>query len=767
MDLELREHQLAVINSLRENFKKGINRQLLYAPTGFGKTEVAIFLMKAVAEKQNRAAMMMDRLVLVDQTSKRLTKYSLKHGVFQAGHTHWSPSERLQVCSAQTMEVRPNFPATDLLIVDECFSGDTLVTTPFGQTRIDKVRLGDAVLNQSGIGTVQAISIKPAHEIFVMEFDDGTIIECTGNHPFFTPSGWKIAREVGIGESFFSLQAVRLLWERVQTLGQEARKRESQVGISRVRVESAADLFNILCQEIQEPDEQSSKQNENEGQVKRNSTQTYQAWRQRAIATFTSIGTSSCAGGGMGGGTCGGNEDEASWAWLSDLLQDRHSQFRQEDWNRGGRRESHNLGSYQSGQEKVRIPYFPRLVNVSHIQRESPIPVFNLQVSGHPSYFANGKLVHNCHIVRKQTVQYIVENPDMKVIGLTATPFTRGLGEIYGEVVTGSTTNDLVTNKWLCPLRVYIAKEIDMTGAKKVAGEWSADEVSERGMKITGDIVSEWQKKTFELFGKPEKTIVFCAGVNHGAQLCEEFAKAGYNFVSISYKDSSELKREAIEDFSRPDTTIHGLIATDILTRGFDVPDVKIGVSARPFSKSLSSHIQQMGRIMRTYPGKDYAVWLDHGGNYLRFQKDWDEVYDKGVQKLDDLLERAKKEPTEKEKKQSKCPVCGFLWPKAADSCPSCGHVKPKRPRIESVAGELSELIKGAKPGRDDKQQFYSELIYYATQRQYNPHWASHKYREKFGVWPSGLHEAARAPRAMTLRWIKEKNIAYARNRRS
>jgi DNA repair protein RadD len=490
MELELREHQLDVINSLRENFKKGIKRQLLYAPTGFGKTEVAIYLMKATAEKYNRAAMMMDRLVLVDQTSQRLSKYTYGMGSIQSGHSHWRPIERLQVCSAQTMEARPNFPQTDLLIVDEC------------------------------------------------------------------------------------------------------------------------------------------------------------------------------------------------------------------------------------------------------------------------------------HVVRKQTVEYINANPDMKVIGLTATPFTKGLGEIYDAVVTGATTGSLVEKKWLTPLKVYIAKEIDMTGAKKVAGEWSADVVQERGMKITGDIVSEWKKKTYEIFGKPVKTIVFCAGVDHGAQLCQEFAEQGFNFVSISYKDSDDVKREAIEDFSRPDTMIHGLIATDILTRGFDVPDVLIGVSARPFSKSLSSHVQQMGRVMRTYPGKEFAVWLDHSGNYLRFQDDWDEVYEQGVNKLDEKLEKAKKEPTDKEKKQSKCPRCGYLWPRTADSCPACGYVREKR-LVESVSGELQELIKGVKPVRDDKQRFYSELLYVAEQRNYNPHWASHKYREKFGVWPKGLYERTAFPSTTTLNWIKAKNIAFAKSRKS
>jgi DNA repair protein RadD len=55
-----------------------------------------------------------------------------------------------------------------------------------------------------------------------------------------------------------------------------------------------------------------------------------------------------------------------------------------------------------------------------------------------------------------------------------------------------------------------------------------------------------------------------------------------------------------------------------------------IGVSARPFTKSFMSHVQQMGRVMRSYPEKDFALWLDHSGNYLRFQEDWDELYHDG-----------------------------------------------------------------------------------------------------------------------------------------
>jgi len=118
--LELRIHQEEVVQKLREGFANGHRCQLLYAPTGFGKTEVAMAIMKAVAEKYKKCAMVMDRIVLVDQTSRRLTKYGIEHGVMQSGHWRHRPYEHIQVCSAQTLEKRQTFPEIDLLIIDEC-----------------------------------------------------------------------------------------------------------------------------------------------------------------------------------------------------------------------------------------------------------------------------------------------------------------------------------------------------------------------------------------------------------------------------------------------------------------------------------------------------------------------------------------------------------------------------------------------------------------------------------------------------------------------
>jgi len=374
-------------------------------------------------------------------------------------------------------------------------------------------------------------------------------------------------------------------------------------------------------------------------------------------------------------------------------------------------------------------------------------------------------IIDECHVQRRKTVELIKNNPQIKVIGLTATPFTDGLGNTYTNVVGALPTGELIDKGWLTPLKVYIAKEIDMTGAKTVAGEWSADEVTERGMKITGDIVSEWIKKTHEIYNKPMKSIVFCSGVQHGRDLEEKFKQEGYNFVSISYKEDDEFKRETIEEFSKPDSNIHGLIATDILTRGFDVSDVCIGVSARPFSKSFSSHVQQLGRIMRPHEGKEFAIWLDHSGNYLRFRKDWDKLYDHGVQELKDGSEKARKEPTEREKKESKCPSCGGLWTSDNNICDECGFERKNPRELINVPGELTELDIANRKLIIDNQQFYSEVLYYSRVKGYKDGWASHKYKEKFGVWPRGMKDIPATPSPATLGWIKSRVIAFAKGK--
>jgi hypothetical protein len=88
------------------------------------------------------------------------------------------------------------------------------------------------------------------------------------------------------------------------------------------------------------------------------------------------------------------------------------------------------------------------------------------------------------------------------------------------------------------------------------------------------------------------------------------------------------------------------------------------------------------------------------------------------------------------------------------------------RSSVESVAGALEELVRKQKADNQGQQRFYSELLWYAAQKHYNPNWAAHKYREKFGVWPRGLGTDTVPPSAQTIGWIRSRMIAYAKSRR-
>jgi superfamily II DNA or RNA helicase len=402
-------------------------------------------------------------------------------------------------------------------------------------------------------------------------------------------------------------------------------------------------------------------------------------------------------------------------------------------------------------------PYEPiQICSIQTLARKDDIPKFDMII------------VDEAHVNYKTTVDYINANPDMKVIGLTATPFTKGLADVYTNVIGAQPMSNLVEDGWVVPMKVYIAKEIDMTGAVKNSfGEWDARDASERGLKIVGDVVSEWVKKTYEIYGEPRKTIVFCAGVEHGKELVRQFAQAGYNFVSISYKEDDEFKRQTIEDFARPDTNIHGLVATDILTRGFDVSDVHIGVSARPFSKSFSSHVQQIGRVLRPHEGKEFGTWLDHSGNFLRFRNDWDDLYHDGVTELKAGGETVKREPTEREKKEAKCPKCLALWTSKDNTCSSCGHVRQSLASITSIAGKLEELQESNRKLQIANTDFFAELQYYGRSKGYKEGWAAIKYKEKFGVYPNGLKVSPKPPSNPTLKWIKSRTIAYVKGKQA
>lgn len=386
------------------------------------------------------------------------------------------------------------------------------------------------------------------------------------------------------------------------------------------------------------------------------------------------------------------------------------------------------------------------------------------------------------HIKIKSVTDMIASSPQMKVIGLSATPFTPGLGKIYSNIVNVTTTNKLISEQWLAPLKIYAARPINMTGAKiKFDGEWEPSEIEKRSLDIIGDIVTGWTAKTDQHFGGPVKTIIFSATVAHGEELCRQFQAAGMNLHQVSYKDGNDQKRRGlIEEFRKPDSDIMGLVSCEALGRGFDVPDIRCVIAARPYRKSLSSWVQQIGRGMRSYPGKDFCLLLDHSNNYIRFQEDMEAFFESGIHELNDadLDSKVRKEPEEKKGKNT-CEGCGYVLHLKDEACPSCGKERPRRRNeVAHVPGELTEVGKGRAKDASwlaDKAQVQREIWGYSLARKKGDldaatRFANAQYRNIYNEWPhrafrniepsAPSHEVERKIRANLVKFFKTRQAA-------
>jgi len=296
-------------------------------------------------------------------------------------------------------------------------------------------------------------------------------------------------------------------------------------------------------------------------------------------------------------------------------------------------------------------------------------------------------VVDEAHTVT-ETVKKRISPRDTITIGLTATPFTKGLGKLYDAVVNVTTTNRLIEQGFLSSYRIFACAEPDMEGVKVVAGEWEQQETQKRALQVVGDVVQEYLKH-----GHDRKFICSAVDTAHVEELQRQFLAAGINAATYTYKDRDEDRTETVAEFRKPGSSIKGLITVTAASKGFDVPDIGVVIMARPLRKSLAEHIQFFGRGLRIADGKTECIVLDHSGNCGRFWTAMQEFFEVGVSELDDGKKKEKPKPKEKaDAEPIKCPSCRHMH-KPMPFCPACGHEYPKRASVEHVPGTLKELV--------------------------------------------------------------------------
>lgn len=353
-------------------------------------------------------------------------------------------------------------------------------------------------------------------------------------------------------------------------------------------------------------------------------------------------------------------------------------------------------------------------------------------------------------------------------IGLSATPWTRGLGRLYDTLIISATTKDLIEKGFLSPFRVFAPSHPDLRGVRTVAGDYHEGDLSKAmdRKELVADVVTTWLAKAE---GRP--TLVFAVDRAHAKNLQERFIEAGINAGYVDALTEPSDRRALAKAFR--DGSMPVICNVGVLTTGVDW-DVRCIVLARP-TKSEILYVQIMGRGLRTAPGKDDLLILDHSDTTLRLGF----VTDVHHERLSNGNLSDAYEPKPKEALPHECPKCAFVIPSGTRVCPSCGYEQQMRKSdVVHQAGELVELnerreskVADKRNRTDDwitKVSFISQVRCYARQRGKSDGWVAHKYRDRYGVWPNDPQvryaPAAKECGLEVMSWITAMNMRYAKS---
>lgn len=266
-------------------------------------------------------------------------------------------------------------------------------------------------------------------------------------------------------------------------------------------------------------------------------------------------------------------------------------------------------------------------------------------------------------------------NPRLRVVGLTATPFRTGTGEIIGQdkifhrIAHETPVKQLIDAGWLCPLVSQPGDaSVDTAGIHIRGGEFVNSELE----RLFGGKVIEACREIVAKTQDRHSVLVFCQGISHAEQVCQCLENLTGQPVGLVTGSTSAIERQAnLQGFRNQ--TLRILVNVDVLTTGFDAPCIDaIAVLRATMSPGLFAQI--VGRGLRLHDSKTDCLVLDFGQNVDRHGKLDDPSYGRKAKKKRDGEEQ------EAEGVTKLCPNCEQEIPGGVKEC-DCGFIFPERKR--------------------------------------------------------------------------------------
>ena len=113
-----------------------------------------------------------------------------------------------------------------------------------------------------------------------------------------------------------------------------------------------------------------------------------------------------------------------------------------------------------------------------------------------------------------------------------------------------------------------------------------------------------------------KKTVIFCASVDHAAEIAKLLRDNGVKAEAVSGRDRVEVWEKILKDYETGSTNV--LCACDLLNEGWDSPHTTVLFMARP-TMSKTIYLQQLGRGTRRCPGKEDLLVVDFVDNANMF----------------------------------------------------------------------------------------------------------------------------------------------------